>query len=306
MAQAPATSKFRRAVHRALVPLGLTVACRFQKSERAALSLRQLPKLQPPVDPTVLFLIPLVGRHQVGNWDAVVARLARTLQSFAAQTSPHWRTLICGQDRPELAFDERVQFVPFTREISGNDKWDKLDTLCDALRDRPDDGYALPFDADDLLACDAVEHMVSSAAPAGYLVTHGYVLDAGAGTCAKASPQSLLHPGQKALWKLCGSCAAFRLSPSEGVAGLEFLRAAIAHEHRMFPYLASLAGRRLQPIPGPSVLYILNHGENFGARRGRVSFKTRFVERYADTSEATRSDLSRRFGAADLLSPQKA
>jgi hypothetical protein len=28
------------------------------------------------------------------------------------------------------------------------------------------------------------------------------------------------------------------------------------------------------------VLYVLNHGENFGARRGRVSFKTRFVERF--------------------------
>lgn len=58
------------------------------------------------------------------------------------------------------------------------------------------------------------------------------------------------------------------------------------HEHRMFPYLARLAGRPLTALQAPRVLYLLNHGENFGARRGRVSFKTRFVQRFRVTDDA--------------------
>jgi hypothetical protein len=74
-----------------------------------------------------------------------------------------------------------------------------------------------------------------------------------------------------------------------------FLRAMTQHEHRMFPYLAKLAGLRPAPLEPPSVLYVLNHGENFGARRGRVGFKTRFVKRFAVKDNAILGDLVRDF-----------
>jgi hypothetical protein len=99
---------------------------------------------------------------------------------------------------------------------------------------------------------------------------------------------------RKPFWKLCGSCCAVRFDPEQAGA-LPFLREMTQHEHRMFPYLAKLAGRRLTPLPRPSVLYVLNHGENFGARRGRVSFKARFVERFRITDPADLAEISDAF-----------
>ncbi len=138
----------------------------------------------------------------------------------------------------------------------------------------------MSFDADDILRQGAVAEMLGRQAPGGYLVETGYVLDHATGQMALAGPRDLSTPMRKPFWKLCGSCVALRHDPDlpESVA---FLRAMTSHEHRMFPYLAALAGRRLEPFEDPKVLYVLNHGENFGARRGRTSFKTRFVERFA-------------------------
>ncbi|QDC10402.1 hypothetical protein FHY55_14615 [Oceanicola sp. D3] len=289
MAQAPATPKWKRAALRAAAELSpaLARALNPAPSEAAALS-RRGSLGQPPASPEVVFLIPLVGKHHVGDWQAVEARLHETLASFAAQSDGHWRALICGQDAPalppELQDDPRITFLPFTESVEGNDKWHKLATLCHALPAHgPSDGYAMPFDADDLLAAGAVEEMRRRRSPGGYLVESGWLLDAGSGRFARATRRSLTRPGQKPFWKLCGSCAAFRCTRDPGDAA--FIAAATAHEHRMFPYLAALAGRPLAPLHQPAALYILNHGENFGARRGRVSFKARFVERFAVDEE---------------------
>jgi hypothetical protein len=123
--------------------------------------------------------------------------------------------------------------------------------------------------------------MAARRAPGGYLVTRGYVLDATAGLWAEARPRSLAAPGQKAFWKLCGSCAAFGFDLRAVTDDAALIGAITAHEHRMFPYLARLAGRPLSPLARPSALYIVNHGDNFGARRGRTGFKTRFVRRFS-------------------------
>ncbi|MDF1871238.1 hypothetical protein [Vannielia sp.] len=281
MAQHPATPKAKRlALRAAAALLGPRTASRLlhpTPSEQAALTLRATPRQTAPANPTVTFLIPLVGRHHVSDWSAVEARLTATLASFTAQTAPNWQAVICGQDAPSLPDDPRFTFLPFTEPTKGNDKWRKLAQLSATLPRLPH-GYAMPFDADDLLAPTAVAEMTARKSASGYLVTTGWVYDAGTKGLALASPQSLRQPGQKAFWKLCGSCAAFRHSATAEEAA--FLTALTQHEHRMFPYLAALAGRRLTPLRAPATLYILNHGENFGARRGRVSFKTRFVTRF--------------------------
>ena len=291
MAQAPATPKWKRLALRAAARLspGLARAFGPGPAEGAALTRRaSAPRKAAPPAPEVVFLIPLVGRHHVGDWSVVEERLAATLSSFAAQTDRRWRALICGQDAPALPpalqDDPRITFLPFTEEVEGNDKWRKLAALCRALPEHgPADGYAMPFDADDLLAKAAVAEMLTRGSPGGYLVTQGWLMDAGHRHFGRARPQSLSAPGQKAFWKLCGSCAAFRCDRSEGDAAL--LEAITAHEHRMFPHLAALAGRPLAPLREPAALYIVNHGENFGVRRGRVGFKTRFVERFPAGAE---------------------
>jgi hypothetical protein len=289
MAQAPATPKVRRAALHLAAALSPALAGRLAPapSERAALAARARP-LARPAQPEVVFLIPLVGRHHVGDWQAVSGRLARTLDSFRRQTDPAWRALICGQDRPEgLPEDDRIRFLPFDEPVPGNDKWRKLAALARALPDQGvAQGWAMPFDADDLLAPDVVAEMRRRRVAAGYLVTRGLVRDAGAGLWARARPRSLAAPGQKAFWKLCGSCAAFGFDLSKGAEDAALIGAITAHEHRMFPHLARLAGRPLAALSGDAALYIVNHGENFGARRGRVGFKTRFVRRFALTDPA--------------------
>ncbi|GGB18738.1 hypothetical protein [Allosediminivita pacifica] len=283
MAQAPATPKWKRRALRLAADIGLpTRTLRPAPSEKAALALRaaERDKLSGPAR-EVIFLIPLVAPSDVSDWAAVTTRLEATLQSFISQDDTRWRAVICCQERPPLPNDPRITHLPFDEQVEGNDKWRKLAALCSHLKDSaPDPAYVMSFDADDILRQGTVAEMLGRQAPGGYIAETGYVLDAGTGTMALAAPADPGAPGRKAFWKLCGSCVALRYDPGlpECTA---FLRAMTAHEHRMFPYLAGLAGRRLEPFGEPRVLYILNHGENFGARRGRTSFKTRYVERFA-------------------------
>lgn len=337
MAQRPATPKLTRALRLALAPLSRRLAAFGSPapSERAALALRGTPRpaaqdrpaaeaaamgsaLGPaplpssaPVTATarahraapapaerVIFLVPLVGPDQVGDWQAVTERLRATLQGFLDQTRPDWQAVICCQRRPELPEDPRITHLPFDDPTRGNDKWRKLEALArhlPALGHEP--AYVMSFDADDLLHRDAVEEMLTRQVRGGYLVERGYVRDAGTGATALAGPRSLDQPLRKPFWKLCGSCAALRHDPARDPAQADFLAEMLQHEHRMFPYLARLAGQRLVPLGRPSVLYVLNHGENFGARRGRVSFKTRFVERFRVTDAETLAAIDRDFPA---------
>ncbi|OSQ51708.1 glycosyltransferase family protein [Marivita geojedonensis] len=281
MAQVPAVPKLTRARHLLRsTPFGKTTpTADMVASERAALALRRAALRQQTAD-HVTFLIPLVGAHHVGDWDAVTARLSTTLQSFLRQDNPHWQAVICCQDRPTLPDDPRIRYLPFDDPAPGNDKWRKLRVLAEALPDLVrSPGYVMSFDADDLLRQGSVDEMLTRQAAGGYLVESGLVMDVATGDIALADHRSWAAPMRKPFWKLCGSCAALYHDPASSEA-TAFLAEMTQHEHRMFPYLAALAGQPLHPLNRPSVLYMLNHGENFGARRGRVGYKTRFVQSY--------------------------
>lgn len=301
MAQAQATSKGQRALLRFLATLSPAHAGQMAKqpSEKAALRCRgtQWTKGRPT---EIVFLIPLVGRHHVTSWEQISARLAATLASFKGQTNPNWRVIICGQDLPsEVELDNRIHFLPFTKAWEGNDKWPKLQAL---VRHLPNlnvtSAYVMPFDADDVLHPEAVDHMLQQGDPNGYLIEYGYIVDFAANRVGKAGPARPLTPLRKPFWKLCGSCAAFRYEDQQ--ERTDFLAELVAHEHRMFPYLARLSGNALRPLPWPAALYMLNHGENFGARRGRVGFKPRFVQRFEVTLEEEKAAIRAAFPAAFL------
>ncbi|MGY9047061.1 hypothetical protein P775_18425 [Puniceibacterium antarcticum] len=292
MAQAPAAPKLKRTALRAAVCVFGPRLSRHGEallpSERAALDLRiaQKGRTRSHAE-TVTFLIPLVSPDHVGDWDAVTARLNQTLQSLMDQSDPSWRAVICCQQKPPLPDDPRITHLPFSDPTPGNDKWRKLAALYDHLPKmslKP--GYVISFDADDLLRQATVAEMLKRQSPGGYLVRAGYVMDAATGAIALADAPDLSAPLRKPFWKLCGSCTALFHDPDLPQSAA-FLRSMTQHEHRMFPYLAGLAGQTLTPLSRPSVLYVLNHGENFGARRGRVGFKTRFVDRFKITDPAT-------------------
>lgn len=297
MAQVPAVPKLTRARHLLRTTLlgQLNPAPAMVASERAALALRAR-SLRQETAQQVTFLLPMVGPDQVGDWDAVVARLRKTLDRFVAQDSSDWRAAVCCQVQPDQPDDGRITWLPFADPAPGNDKWRKLRALCEALPDLATaPGYVMSFDADDLLRQGTVREMLERQTPGGHLVQSGYVMDVSTGDIGLADARSLSAPMRKPFWKLCGSCAAVYHDPSvpESTA---FLAEMTQHEHRMFPYLAQLAGQRLTALPRPSVLYMLNHGENFGARRGRVGYKTRFVQRYRVDDPATLDGIRGDFG----------
>lgn len=285
MAQAPATPKRLRALRllktSTLGPNKVLSDPKLVPSERAALSWRLAPA-QPLAPETVTFLIPIVGKHHVGNWDTVEHHLAQTLACFLRQTNPNWQCLLCGQDQPAtLPDDPRIRFIRFTDKVEGNDKWDKLAALVAHLDTQYAPGYVMPFDADDLLHPEMVAYMLTKKSAGGYTAELGYIWDTGRRKLALAGPRSARTLGRKPLWKLCGSTVAFAWDGS--AASQALLHHATQHEHRMFPYLSALAGRTLASLPFPAVTYVLNHGENFGVRRGRVNYKSKFVDRFEVT-----------------------
>lgn len=296
MAQVPAVPKLNRAWHLLRTRLAGNTApsAGMAVSERAAMSLRSAQTTRETAK-HVLFLIPLVDAHHVSDWEAVTARLGTTLDSFMAQDNPNWRAVVCCQSKPDLPDDPRISYLPFDDPAPGNDKWRKLRVLADALPGLADaPGYVMSFDADDLLGQGTVTEMLARQAAGGYLVRSGFVMDVATGDIALADRRSLTAPLRKPFWKLCGSCAALYHDPANR-ASTKFIAEMTQHEHRMFPYLATLAGQTLAPLNRPSVLYMLNHGENFGARRGRVGYKTRFVQRYRITDPDTLKSIRQEF-----------
>ena len=247
MQQAPATPKIKRWRNLGLARLGILKAdqnASLQPSERLALMVRGEKRARQSTASQVVFLLPLVRREQVSDWSLVEDNLLKTLMSFVNQSDPNWIAIICGQDRPSLPNDERIHFLPFDQPITGNDKWAKLAKLVEYFPKlaRPS-GYVMTFDADDLAHRDLVKQYLSIQHPNGYLIEHGIVHDIAADLYGQAGRPNLLNPLRKPFWKLCGSCAAFRYDPNEPKLLRRLITEITQHEHRMFPYLAKLAGR---------------------------------------------------------------
>ena len=284
MQQAPATPKIKRWRNLGLARLGILKAdqnASLQPSERLALMVRGEKRARQSTASQVVFLLPLVRREHVSDWSLVEDNLLKTLMSFVNQSDPNWIAIICGQDRPSLPNDKRIHFLPFDQPITGNDKWAKLAKLVEYFPKlaRPS-GYVMTFDADDLAHRDLVKQYLSIQHPNGYLIEQGIVHDIAAGLYGQAGRPNLLNPLRKPFWKLCGSCAAFRYDPNEPKLLRRLITEISQHEHRMFPYLAKLAGRSLCSLQNTMIMYEFNHGQNFGLRRNRGSFKSRFIKRY--------------------------
>lgn len=304
MSQAPAIPKKTRILQllasqflgQPLALSGRTIA------ETAALELcahRKGEHWAPPA--CVTFLIPLVGPEMVSDWTTVERLLNNTLASFQRQSDQRWSAIICCQVKPNLPDDPRITYLPFQKETEGNDKWSKLATLYTHLGGTAaGSGVSMTFDADDVAHPKLVAKLL--AAPSGSLITHGIVYDAQSDHLAQAKPQTVLHPRAKAFWKLCGSCAALPYDTNQPSFAhqIALLSAITQHEHRMVPYLARLAGHKLKKQRDSLVLYLLNHGENFGARRGRVSFKTKFANRFEITDDKQLKGLRSAFALSEL------
>ena len=300
MQQAPATTKIRKWYNLTLANLGIlrpSFSRSLKNSEYYALKLRLKKRVSISRASQVVFLLPLVRRSQVDNWPLVESNLNKTLKSFLGQTNPNWIAIICGQDQPNISYEGRVHFLEFKAKTTGNDKWAKLAELVNYFPQvAQPSGYVMTFDADDLAHCNLVEIFLKNQHPNGYLIDHGVIHDIAAGNFGQAGTPTLYKPLRKPFWKLCGSCATFRYDVNEHKLLQDFIRATSQHEHRMFPYLASLAGRPLHKLEGNLVIYEFNHGENFGLRRKRGNFKSRFAKRFKINDPSILKGLTKNFG----------
>ncbi len=299
MQEAPATSKAKRWLNLALADLGLLRQgdiSGLQTAEKLALKIRHQKNLRKSKATQVVFLLPLVRKSHVSSWSTVEANLANTIDCFINQTDPNWIIIICGQDKPNLTKDDRIHFLPYKRATTGNDKWAKLSELVSFFpKISQPSGYVMTFDADDLAHRNLVQIFLSLQNPNGYLIDNGIVYDTAADTFGQAGRPTLTKPLCKPFWKLCGSCAAFRYDSNEKILLTDFIRATSQHEHRMFPYLASLAGRPLSVLKKNLVIYKINHGENFDPRLNKGRFKIHFVRRFPITDSNELQEIRKNF-----------
>ncbi|MEN8893870.1 glycosyltransferase family A protein [Planktotalea arctica] len=302
-------AKLRRAVIARLAHFGaapLLPRNSLNKAEHAALALKTH-LTSAKGNPITTFAIPLVGAHQVSDWAVIEETLERSLRALIAQSDPNWRAVICSQTRPDaITLDPRITHLPFDQNIDGHDKVAKLQSLArHCLTDTAKPGFFMPLDGDDLLHRDFTIDLHAQP-DKGLLVCAGYMVNAGTGHVAETQNRSLRALGQKPFWKFCGSCMAL---PVGGAPAAEtaFFQALAEHEHRLYPYLAELAGFTLERSTAARALYVINHGENFESRRGRGGFKQRFIERFTVTDHEQLSQLTIDFpGSSALVSPRKA
>jgi hypothetical protein len=246
----------------------------WQRRNRARLAVPR------PRAAVVHFAIPLISRRRANDWAQVGANLAVTLASLARQTDPRWRAVICGQDRPDtLPDDPRVTFLPCDISDRFNDQLEKGEALTrDLARRETGAGYYFKLDADDILHPGLVAHILADDNGQGYLIDKGYILDrqhlaaTGELRMAELVPPRRSH----AFFEQCGSCAAFWYDFSRGADFVSLLDKRGSHvelERNLRDF-----GFRIERVPFPAGIYVMNHGENMRARRGKLSKKMHFFD----------------------------
>ena len=296
-------AKLRRAIIRRLPKIGLTSLLKLlplSEAETEALLLRSVQKTR-HLSPTTTFAIPLVGAHQVSNWPTIEETLTRTLNNLLAQSDPNWRAVICSQTEPNcVGLEERITFLPFRKKIDGHDKVEKLKALSrHCLLEDCKPGFFMPMDGDDLLANDFIASLHTDTS-LGWVADGGYILNSSNGRVGYTKKRSLREITQKPFWKFCGSCMALPVG-NDPEKEANFFAALVNHEHRLYPFLAELAGYPLNYSEIPQAMYLINHGENFETRRGRGGFKQRFAEKFAVKDPAKLSEIAARFPSSENL-----
>ena len=57
------------------------------------------------------FIIPVISKEIVSNWQLVMENLRRTMASVKNQTSDNWQVIMVSQTKPDISFnDERIMF----------------------------------------------------------------------------------------------------------------------------------------------------------------------------------------------------
>lgn len=171
------------------------------------------------------FGIPLIGRDAARGWGRVTALFAKTLRSILAQSSPDFRVIVAGHDRPafwdELApLDKRLEFLqadwPAMEPTCANDDGGMKKHLILQRVLESGGGLLMYCDADDLVDRRTVElgrALIDRETVAG-LVSQGVAIDSRSDQ-ALALPDEIAFDGE--FHQLCGSSTIARVRPGQPV-----------------------------------------------------------------------------------------
>ncbi|NSX53978.1 glycosyltransferase family A protein [Parasulfitobacter algicola] len=225
----------------------------------------------PSTEPMIYVAIPLVAKDRADDWSRLERILDRTLKSLLHQTNPNWQAVICGQNEPDLTVkDPRIRFLKYPEPSNFSDQRGKLSYLVDDLKlSSTGDGYYFALDADDILHPELFSHIQSDNNGQGYYLSAGYMID------AKTSQLAPLYSPHSPLYKACGSSTAMRFDFRSDFQFEKILRK--RGKHGSVPDNVAYYGFEMQSIAFPSVLYLVNHGENMQKRRGKIDSKLAYI-----------------------------
>jgi hypothetical protein len=223
----------------------------------------------------ITFGIALKSAIASSNWARTTALLTNTLSSLINQTDDRFRILICGHEMPVLPQSRKIEFIranwipsPDKRDFI-LDKQTKRLLLGRRLR-QVGGGLYMQLDADDILHRDIVHRAHNSSREGGVVITKGWVLDYSNGVIAPV-------PGAWSvdIDRVCGSTAITRFAPEEivdewppdGSSPSMFSRAG---HHAYIRALYDEHRRPLEEINWPSVIYVVNSGENLSFALNRT------------------------------------
>jgi len=228
-----------------------------------------------PDTPAFIFGIPLIARSAAYDWDVVVHHLNATLGSIFNQTDPNFRVIVACTGRPEVRIpvDERLEFVDvpepgrFPRDLSDarRDKAARRQALVEHLSSQVP-VYFMVTDADDLVSNRFVGHARSAAHPHGYVVTKGYVFDAGRKLLAPLPFQTDETIG---FHSLCSTSLVLRLNPEDLRDSNRpdgYFRTVFRNGHGDVATRSIAFKRPLGVVPFRAVVYVRNHGINLSER----------------------------------------
>ncbi len=279
------------------------------------------------VNPTVVFSIPLIARHRARDWSQVCENLGQTIETLRRQTNPNWMAVVCGQTQPDgIDFDDQVIFLRFTKPAPGIDKGEKrrsITEFCSQILSG--DAYLFCLDADDLTHPKLVDYMVETRDPSGYLIDKGFMYNTTTGETAplhRADKDAIrkqegpfgfaLVPRRldnvfrkltgrgfanfpprlsklKSFDSTCGSCVAWRCQFGQTKLDVPVLPEL---SHRLIGLSNRNDLMQLNYVPFHAMMYVIGHGENLQEAKGRLRYKTRYIDEFKMTQRDTQQALA--------------
>lgn len=249
--------------------------------------------------PVIVFGISLKARSTPEKWAIVEANLRATLACLEKQTDQNFIVAIAGHDKPKLGrFKRSICWLqadwepPTAPSQYSNDKQKKRRLILSQLRRTKLDGfYFFTADADDFLHPDLCKHIRADHNRAGYYIDKGYVYDASAGVLGTLSPET------QPFHRLCGTCAAFWVTPADLPQSYQDKTTIWSRllDHTHFPETMAELGRPIAAVPFSAGLYFLNHGASNVQEKGTNRHKTASAVRWRIRSLGKAKSILRQF-----------